>query len=284
MPPRRGESVGVKFFGQFLIERGEIDGDQLREALDRMNEVNVNLGVLAQREGLISHAVANRINQLQRSTDRPFGVLAVEHGVLSEEQLQRLLARQRETWLFLGTALVSLGHLEAERLGVLLDAFKQDQAIYDTAEVSLPRPLLGMRSAELLLDALPKLAMRIARLHWKLGAPGPVSRVPRLPYRVSILLEGEAGLELVLAVDEPLARTLSAATCHVPLSDLDEGQVRNGLGEFLHVLLENVVAGLETKDLASGLRPPCLDADVTDGHEIELATSIGEGAILLRRS
>ena len=39
--------MGVKFFGQFLIEQGEIDASHVREALELMEDTNPTLGELA---------------------------------------------------------------------------------------------------------------------------------------------------------------------------------------------------------------------------------------------
>lgn len=44
--------MAVKFFGQFLIEQGEIDAGQLREALDLMDSENKQLGEIGISEGI----------------------------------------------------------------------------------------------------------------------------------------------------------------------------------------------------------------------------------------
>ncbi len=74
--------MGLRFFGQFLIERGEIDSSQLREVLDLMERENRTLGELAVDAGFASAADCRRVNGEQRRLDRPFGELAQEMGVL----------------------------------------------------------------------------------------------------------------------------------------------------------------------------------------------------------
>ena len=39
--------MSVKFFGQFLLESGEVDPGHLREAIRLMNRTNKRLGTLA---------------------------------------------------------------------------------------------------------------------------------------------------------------------------------------------------------------------------------------------
>ena len=65
--------MGVKFFGQYLIERGEVDADQVRAALDLMDAENRTLGELAVEGKLISKADADKVNAEQRHRDMPFG-------------------------------------------------------------------------------------------------------------------------------------------------------------------------------------------------------------------
>jgi CheY-specific phosphatase CheX len=276
--------VSVRFFGQFLVQHGEVDGGHLREALDHMDRVNRNLGEFAIEEGLISEADAERVNVAQREKDRPFGFLAQEMGLLDGRAVERLLARQRETRLPIGEALVQLGHLPAERLGPLLDAFKADQAPYQADARALPGTLADLRSASIALDYLPRFAMRVAQVHLKLGDSGPVSRAKRMPHRVSVALRGVAGLELVLTCDGELARTLAAATCCVPVDAVDERLVEDGLGEFLNVVMGNTLAALEKEGVEGDLDPPCRRPPVDFGWEIETVSSVGEAAVVVRRS
>ena len=161
--------MSVKFFGQFLIEQGEIDAGQLREALERMQSRNRSLGDLAIAEGLLAPGDAERINAAQREVDRPFGELAVSMGLLPAEDVEKLLRRQREQRLPLGEALLELGHLPVTRLGALLDCFKIDQSPYETGQILLPSALTRLRLAPLILDLLPRFCA---------GGP-PGSRWPR---------------------------------------------------------------------------------------------------------
>ena len=46
--------MAVRFFGQLLIEEGEVDADQVRLALDLMEDENPTIGEIAIEDGILS--------------------------------------------------------------------------------------------------------------------------------------------------------------------------------------------------------------------------------------
>lgn len=106
--------MNTKFFGQFLLEKGIINRDQLLEALDEQRRSSPLLGDLAVEEGLIDQRQAEKINQEQRRQDKRFGDIAVSMGLLNDAQVEQLLAIQKSKRKYFGEILVSLGHLNNE--------------------------------------------------------------------------------------------------------------------------------------------------------------------------
>ena len=284
MDANTGERVSIKFFGQFLIERGEIDAGHLREALELMRARNLALGDLAIVAGLLAPEDAERLNAEQREVDRPFGELAVERGLLSRELLEQLVAHQRETRLPLGEALVALGHLPATRLGALLDQFKIDQSPFVTGQRSLPRELVGVRIAALALDLVPRFCMRVARLHVKLAPARPHGAALGLPHRVTLAVRGPQALELGLAADRELASALAAGIGGAAKPPLDGARIDEGLGEFLGLLVGNAVAALEREGLFARVEPIRHGALPGAGHAFDWIATNGRGALIVSPS
>ena len=112
--------MGIKFFGQYLIERKKIDATQLRAALDLMNETNRSLGELAVLEDYMSVQDAAKVNAEQRFRDQPFGELAIDLGLMTEEHLDWLVRMQSESRLRVGHALIQLEVLASSELLYLL--------------------------------------------------------------------------------------------------------------------------------------------------------------------
>jgi len=276
--------VSVKFFGQFLIERGEIDAGQLREALECMQARNRSLGDLAIAAGLLAPEDAARLNAAQRKVDRPFGELAVAKGLLSREILERLVRHQREARLPLGEALVVLGHLSATRLGALLDQFKIDQSPYETGQRSLPSALVGVRIAALTLDLLPRFCMRVARLHVKLAPARPHDADLGLPHRAALGVRGSQPLEIGLAADDEVASALAGGISGQPRPSLEGSLVGDGLGEFLDLLVGNALAALEREGVFSCLEPVRRGALPAAGHVFDWIATVGRGALVVAPS
>lgn len=275
--------MSLKFFGQFLIECGEIDGWQLAEALALADRTNRTIGELARADGLISELAADRVNDRQRREDRPFGELAVEMGLLTGEQVEHLLRRQRETRLFLGEALVRLGHLPEDRLPGLLERFKIDQAAYEVRRGALPPELEGCRAAACVIDLLPKLGLRIARLRLKIARSDGQPRDVLYERGAAIRIHGRPGLELGITADRELARALAAGTAGVPPDRCDAALVLDGLGEFLNVLAGTAMGVLEREGHATRLDPPRLAPESFRGSAFDLVSLEGRGILFLAK-
>ena len=147
--------MGIKFFGQFLIEQGVVDSDQIRAALKLMDKENRSLGELAEAGGILTAEEAAKVNAQQRYCDLPFGELAVDMGLLSEEQVEYLVGFQDQTRLRIGQALVRLDFLPNERLHQLLVQHECEQDLIRIESVALPDGLESNLFAPVVLDLLP---------------------------------------------------------------------------------------------------------------------------------
>jgi len=274
--------MSVKFFGQFLIEQGEVDAGHVREALDLLGQTNRSLGEIAVDQSMMSESDVQRVNHAQRGNDRPFGDLAVELGLLSSEQLVECLRLQRERRLLIGEALVHLGHLKAERLAPMLDAFKADQAQYELGPTSqLPDPLVNNRVAPYVIDLLPKFCMRVAQINLKIGDAQVLGEAPQLTHRVSLPIHAHRGLDVTLLGDHAFVARLASGTSGISEEKLDRDLMLDGVGEFLNVLAGNAVSALERTGIQAELGVPDPDAELADGWLFDLATSVGRAALVL---
>ena len=274
--------MSIKFFGQFLIDQGEVDASHVREALGLMDAENATISALAIKQGFMSHKDVTRVNAEQRSRDRAFGDLAVEMGLLQPGQLVEVLQRQRSQRLPIGQALVRLGYLQTDRLGVLLDAYKVDQSEFEVSQCELPDGLASHRLGHCVLDLLPRFLMRVARIHAKTGAIRAFDGAPGFAkVRVSVLLRGARGLEVALASDLEFAEALATAASGLEPADLDPEMIADGVGEFLNVLGGNAASAMAKEGHATELGPPDYEAELCDGWIVDLAVGVGRAALVL---
>jgi hypothetical protein len=279
--------MGVKFFGQYLIEKGVIDSDQIRDALTLMDEENRSLGLLAEAGGILTAEETAKVNVQQRHCDIPFGELAVEMGLLSEEQVDYLVGFQEQTRLRVGQALVRLGFVPNGRLLKLLVEFENEQALFRIGSVALPEELQGNLLAATVMDLFPKLLVRVARIGVRIGSEQALADAPDYPVRIAVSVTGDAGLLICLLGDEEFSLHLAGAT-----SGLDEARLEatrqnpdllaDGVGEFLNVLAGNAMGILERKRIITELEPPHSNPQLDSGHLFELAVSVGNAALFLK--
>lgn len=274
--------MSVKFFGQFLIEQGELDASHVREALALMEAENVSLGGWAIKQGFMRQADVAKVNAEQRRNDSPFGDLAVSMGLLTSDQLVEVMQGQREKRLLIGEALVRLGHLEADRIGVLLDAYKTDQAQYDIGEVELPDGLASYRVTRYVIDLLPRFMLRVAKLHVKVGEARPFKTAPEYAeVRVSVPIKDTRGLDVTLISDLAFAEALASAASGLTLTELDHELIADGVGEFLNVLAGNAASAVSKEGHPVELGPPDYEAELCDGWVFDLAVGEGQAALVL---
>jgi hypothetical protein len=279
--------MGIKFFGQYLIEQGVVDSDQIRAALKLMDEENRSLGELAEAGGILTAEEAAKVNAQQRYCDIPFGELAVEMGLLSDEQVDYLIGFQEQTRLRVGQALVRLDFLSNEQLLQLLVQFENEQALFRIGSVALPEGLAGNALAATVLDLFPKLLVRIARIGVRIGKERADAEIPDYPVRIGVSVTGDVGLSICLLGDEEFSLHLAGATAGFDEPRLEAARqnpvlLADGVGEFLNVLAGNAMGLLERKKITTELEPPHSDPELDSGHLFDLAVSVGEAALYLR--
>lgn len=273
--------MGLQFFGQFLIARGEIDSSQLRAALDLMESKNHTLGELAVERGFASSAECRRVNGEQRRLDRPFGELAVEMGVLDSIELEELLQEQQDTRMNISDALLSLDCTSPNRIAALEDVYKREQADHMAGAPQLPGPLQGIRVAECLIDLLPRYCNRMARLEVKLDSGARLTEPDRLELVASLGMVGNPGLKMVLSADRTFGRQLASGISGLAAEGLSDELCLDAVGEFLNVLGGNVMSILEFEGQIYRLEAPRFNVPPVDGWRFVIAAQQGEATFLL---
>ncbi|WP_017756213.1 hypothetical protein [Calidifontibacillus oryziterrae] len=120
-----------QYFGHYLLNKGLISADQLKNALDLQASTHVKLGVLSVNEGFMTASQVEEVHEKQKQVDKRFGEIAIELGYLTEQQLDQLLSGQKQNHLILGQALVDRGYMSIEQFSDALAAYKKDNSLSD---------------------------------------------------------------------------------------------------------------------------------------------------------
>lgn len=121
----------TQFLGNYLLQKGIVNQDQLFTAMSRLSQTHVKLGTIAIHEGLMTAKEVDECLYVQTREDKRFGEIAVNRGYLSDEQVNDLLSKQTPDYILLGQNLVEDGAFSYEELERILFDYKNDTEIYD---------------------------------------------------------------------------------------------------------------------------------------------------------
>ncbi len=119
------------FFGQYLLNNGIIEAEELNSLLEISRKTKVKLGVLAINSGLLTVDNVNKINIVQSKLDMRFGEIAIQEGYLTEPELEMLLAVQETEHLKLSQTLIDKNLLTLEEIQNHLSEYKKLYSLDD---------------------------------------------------------------------------------------------------------------------------------------------------------
>ncbi len=157
--------MAIKFFGQFLVEKGAVSTEEILDAVEIQKISNLKFGEMALAMGLLSESDVDKVHDIQHRTEQSFDHLAVHLGLLTEEQKAQVAEMQHERHLDIGRALVESGAISAEELETWQARFQQsDQTLYLAETVDVPYDILCPDVWEAFADLTYKMLNALANL------------------------------------------------------------------------------------------------------------------------
>ncbi|RNC70346.1 MAG: chemotaxis protein CheX [Desulfuromonadales bacterium] len=249
--------MAVKFFGQFLVEKGVVSREVLLQAIELQESVNLSFGATALALGLLTDSDIEKVHNAQRSDDLRFGDMAVKLGILTSDQMMQVLSRQKITHLYIGEALVKVGGIAADNLPTYLDEFKADQAQYATDSVAIPGGVLDPKVWEMVVDLTYKMLTRVARLVFRPEPCAVVEQLPAMDIYAAMDFHGDISGRYLMGVS-------SATRAKVAKAILNESNVDNEpkdvlddtVMEFINVVCGNLAAKAAQLGKSFEIAPP----------------------------
>jgi hypothetical protein len=118
-----------KYFGNFLLNKGIITSQQLKEVFQEEKNSHVKLGILALNKGFMTLEQIEEVNEAQIATDKRFGEIAVEKGYLGIDKLEDLLTGQKTSYLLLSQILLDKNILTMEQISKHLFTYKNENGL-----------------------------------------------------------------------------------------------------------------------------------------------------------
>ena len=254
--------MAAKFLGQFLLEQGLIDRQQLLDALEGQRASNPLLGELAVACGMLDGEQAQRINERQRREDLRFGDIAQSMGLLTAAQIETLLARQKAGSKFFGQILLEQGALTPDALAEALKAHEagRDEAIDAlNAEVAAhPAGAVMDNAISTCTRLFPRLLQTRCQFSSLVGADG--ADACRVTAHVRI--DAQPPLMVAIGSDPETTSNIGHAFLSLPAGECDEALAQDALGELVNVLMGYVVKDALADDASYRASPPAFDTSV----------------------
>ncbi len=223
--------MAARFFGQFLLSRGRITGEDLVRAITYQRRRNLRAGERAVKLGMLTLQQERWVSLEQRRSAKSFEELARGRGWLTEEQLSALQTAQAREHLRVGEILVVQGALTAAQLQEELAAFQRDVAP-ETLVPATPQEQVLADLAECTLLALG----RTASVTGKVGRANTAVSDEGTYVESRLALDGDVEANFELRLPRSLALWVARGILDgTPASDDDVG---DAVGEFT-----NLVAG-----------------------------------------
>jgi CheY-specific phosphatase CheX len=235
--------MAVKFFGQFLLERGAVSREALIQAVELQESVNLKFGETALAMKLLTEKDIKRIHDAQRTEDLMLGDMAVKLGILTKENITQILEHQQRSHLRIGEALVRVGALTAEALPRHLDEFKADQSKYVTGQIVIPAQVPNAPVWEICADLTAKMFIRVVGVQCRLGECQIVDRLPGGVFVAGIDLAGGVSARYHLGVSDVLRiRIARGVLMEEDVAGEPDEVLDDTVLEFVNIVCGNVAA------------------------------------------
>jgi CheY-specific phosphatase CheX len=246
--------MAIKFFGNYLLDKGKLTPEQLTEAVEYQSLKNLSLGEIAVREQLITLKDAETINDKQRVLDKRFGEVSVSLGILTEEQIEILLKLQKKEKIFFGEVIVEKNFISQELLSQELQAFEKEQKL---ESIALNEEIDTLDKDHVIKNSIAifqKLYSRIVHDYIKLVA---INHQNTNPQGVIVLqkMRGDLHLDFALQAENAVSLEISQKFLKMEFDTIDE-MVLDIISEFVNVILGNIAVKLSANSVKVDLTPP----------------------------
>lgn len=249
--------MAVKFFGQFLVEKGLVSREALLKAIELQEQKNLKFGETAVAMGYVTEADITRAHQTQLSRDIKLGDVLVEDGILTLAQMGEIVTRQKNNHLYIGEALVLVGALTNELLQLYLDEFKADQAPYVSDRIELPCGIANPEVWEMAADITYKMITRVLGLSFRAGKCHAISTVAHNHVMAAMDLSGDVDARYIISVSQELQKSIAKAILGETSVDNEPPEVlQDTVMEFINVVCGNIAAKASQAGMIVNINPP----------------------------
>jgi|GEM_PF-419558 len=251
------DTAKPKFFGQYLIEKGRITNQQLREALEYQHNAVKRIGDIAVIKGFMTLEQVKKVNLEQRRTDKYFGELAISMGFLTPEQLDMIVNIQKHNHIYLGQALIEKKFITEAELRKYLELYHEEQKPISTLDKIIPADFERREEVIHLLDVSVKIFRRMANMLLKLGKGYyQEKKIDNLFLISRVTFSGSLDLQYFMNVPAHVAVTITKNLYGKVDVECDDATICDCIGELSNVICGNASSHLLEMGHKLRITPP----------------------------
>ncbi len=272
IPPKRtvelsftGINLGMKFFGQYLLERGLINSEQLLKSVEYQKSVNLSLEQMFINKGLLSENQVKKIHALQQNDlNREFGETVIERGFLTKEVLEGILKEQKENRLYIGECLVKIGAISPEQLAQTLKDYKEEQEKDEWAIGSKLESIKNNLVVKTYINFTMKMFQKIIKETVKLKTCISSRDLPVLwqtgnfvlnDYTIEQKAVGDTRLAFIINLPKDISFKIVSTLFDKQITEIKDLEI-DALKEFLNIINGNCCAKLSNLGINIETTPP----------------------------
>jgi len=261
--------MGVKFFGQYLLEKNIIKPQELIEAVEYQKTKNLNFGNYALSKGYLTEKDIKRIQDEQKRVDMKFGEIAVKLNILIPAKVEEILIMQRNDHVFIGEALIKKGFLTPDVVERELVLFKDDQSQYITGEIITPDGVENPEIIRDMVDLTQKMFQRVVHLNVKVGDGFISSNEPQKNFVIiSVSLYGNLKYKYALSSSQEISELITSAIIGEDVKGESNEVISDGVKEFCNITCGNIIAKITQRGKSMDLNPPEEVVFSVDGYHL----------------
>ena len=250
--------MNVKYFGQYLLEKGYISKDQLLEGIKYQKAINLKIGVLAIDKGFMTANQVNEIVDLQKRANKQFGLLAIEKKYITHEQIEELLSIQKSDRIYLGEALLEKGFVSLEQLEKYLREYKKDQQKADS-EINSALSSLNPKYSNLVKTTVQIFQDLLVRMEDETGKISncfeKTAVTPVNDYMVSQKIFGDTNCIIAIGLKSSCLCYISSQIFKKEITTPD-AYAEDGVKELVNIGVGHLCAALSNEGIITETAPP----------------------------
>ncbi len=269
------------YFAQYLLNTGVFSADEVQRLLAKAMEIQVQLPVLALRQGILS---AGQIAPLAELSEADFAKAALKKALLTESQIRNLRESVTGESLRFAQVLLSEKLLDYVRLAELFSAYEQDG---NPLRVAVAKVADGMLEEELgAYGDYVELFMQSLLRFMNMPAVIDVQSMPldaEMPaHIVSQRMGGDLNLVGGIFAEDRVFAGLAARYSREDIKSVDDLAI-DSLGEFLNVMNGLFAVKLAKRQVDIDLELPRWQKNVKPeaNKMLELCIVTGIGSFML---